>query len=421
VKGINLVFFKDTAIYVLSSGLSRVLLIILIPLYTKYLSVEEFGQYDFNLSVISICSVIFSFGLPQALQLEFFDVKENKVLINKIFSTHLFLSLFLLPLFVTLFYLFEIVSIHTRITTYEILLSLVIISQSIASFYQTSFLNILKMNQETVYYFKQNLIIVLVQAILSILILLYMENKVFYLLLGNFSGVILTVVLCSKKIKIQFSKSLYDFKLIVEKCKLGIILVLGYFAYWVVNGADRWIVLKILGNHELGIYAIAARLSSALEPLLLTPIIAAYLPRCFKNYEKKHYKEKLGILSFGIMAVFILFAVLANYFLPYVLSQKTPLQTYRLMPYFIMGYAFYFIAQISVNILVYRKEFMGLLRNITIVAIVNITLNVFFLKKIGLMGAGYAFLIANVCWMLLSLYERNRVIKKLRIENHANS
>jgi O-antigen/teichoic acid export membrane protein len=223
--------------------------------------------------------------------------------------------------------------------------------------------------------------------------------------------------LCTKKINISFSKIYFDAKLLFEKCKLGFILVVGYFAYWVVNGADRWIVLKMLGDHQLGVYAIAARMSSILEPLLLTPILGAYLPISFKNYAKGNYNEKISLISIVIIIVFIVFAFVAMPLLPYVLSSKTPKEMYKLMPYFIVGYSFYFIAQISVNLLVYKKYFILLLKNISIVALTNIGLNVFLLKYIGLIGAAYAFLISNAVWMFLSLYERRRIINKILLED----
>jgi O-antigen/teichoic acid export membrane protein len=244
-----------------------------------------------------------------------------------------------------------------------------------------------------------------------------MDHKVIYLLLSNFLGICLTVILCSKKINITIRKVYFDAKLLFEKCRSGFILVLGYFAYWVVNGADRWIVLKILGDHQLGIYAIAARLSSVLEPLLLTPVIAAYLPVTFKNYANKRYHEHLLIISAAIIIGFVLFTLAAVNFLPFVLSSKTPKEVYQLMPYFILGYAFYFIAQLSANILVYKKNFIILFKNISIVAATNIVLNIFLLKKLGIIGSAYAFLIANVFWMILSIYDRKRIINKLELEN----
>jgi O-antigen/teichoic acid export membrane protein len=416
VRKINKGFIKDTIIYVFSSGLSRILLIILIPLYTKYLSVEEFGQYDLSLSIISILSIIFSFGLPQALQLEFFDIKAHNTLINKIFSTHLFLSLLIIPLLLIVFYMLDIIPHASTNAAYRIILELIIIAQSYITFQQISFLNILKLNQETKYYFKLSLIIVIVQGALSLIVLLYVEHKVIYLLLSNFLGVCLTIILCARKVDITIAKKYLDLKTLFEKSKLGFILVLGYFSYWVINGADRWIVLKILGDHQLGVYSIAARLSSVVEPMLLTPVLAAYLPFSFKKYANRNYDEAIFPISTGVITFFIIFAVASYNLLPYVLSSKMPKEVYKLMPYFIMGYSFYFIAQISVNLLVYKKFFKILLKNIVIVAIVNILLNVFLLKTIGLIGSAFAFLAANILWMLLSLYERRRVVKKLKLQ-----
>ena len=50
---------KDTLIYVFSAGISKGLLFLLVPLFTEYLSVEEFGLYDYTLSIITILSIVF--------------------------------------------------------------------------------------------------------------------------------------------------------------------------------------------------------------------------------------------------------------------------------------------------------------------------------------------------------------------------
>lgn len=412
---INIVFLTDSFIYFVTSGLSRILLFVLVPIYIKYLGVIGFGNLDIYQTSINLFAIVFALGLPQVMQIEFLDFEANRENINKVFSTHLLLSIFISVLIIIpILLFFKLLPTVENWFSYLLITSIVVF-QSCLLFYQTSLVNILKINNLSKFYLKLIVFQSLFQFVLSYIALVYFSEKIIYILLINLMSSFFVVYFSLNKIRIKFNLFCYDFFYLYDKIKIGIPIIGSYIAYWIINGFDKWIVLYYLGASSQGVYSISTRIASILEPMLIVPVITAYLPLSFSKYSQSIYDEKLKkplIYSFFIFFIIcLLLPRVATFFLPV----STPLKVYELMPFFVMGYFFYFLAQILGNPLVYNKKFKSLFIIIMLASIANILLNLIFIQYFGLKGSSYAFLISNFIWFLLVLKARIDFLKLVKL------
>lgn len=70
---------SPSAIYVLASVLGRAGAILLVPLYTRRLSPDEYGVYGLFASMLGLLPTVFSLGLNAGLSKAYFDEKEEKL------------------------------------------------------------------------------------------------------------------------------------------------------------------------------------------------------------------------------------------------------------------------------------------------------------------------------------------------------
>jgi O-antigen/teichoic acid export membrane protein len=77
---------------------------LLIPIYTKVLSKAEFGQIELVTSLTAVVGILFAFGLPQFVFVEYFhlDKKQKVNLLYRVTSIYVLLSL---PLFALTFFI----------------------------------------------------------------------------------------------------------------------------------------------------------------------------------------------------------------------------------------------------------------------------------------------------------------------------
>mgnify|MGYP002235617686 CR=1 FL=1 len=72
-------FVKNSLLFLLGSGLSKALGIIMLPLYTSHIPTEDYGAYDISLTLITIVSSIAFFELWSAVLRFMYDFsKEDK-------------------------------------------------------------------------------------------------------------------------------------------------------------------------------------------------------------------------------------------------------------------------------------------------------------------------------------------------------
>ena len=58
---------KNSAIFTIGSFSSKVLIFLLVPFYTSFLSTEEYGYYDLVYITIQLLFPIFSFGISEGM------------------------------------------------------------------------------------------------------------------------------------------------------------------------------------------------------------------------------------------------------------------------------------------------------------------------------------------------------------------
>jgi O-antigen/teichoic acid export membrane protein len=389
---------------------------LLMPIYTKVLSKAEFGQIELISTLTAIIGILLTFGLPQLIFVEYFHT-EPKQRSKLIFNTVLIYLLLSLPLF-CIFLLIIIKNTSFFFKTYvdqdALLMAFIAI---FLSFFQSIFISILQVS-------KQAKKLTLFQISLGILTLALNIYLVYYLRKGIFGYFASTFIVAL----FSFAYIVYDvmnkidyafkfefrlkFQKIINYLKNGSPFVLGAVSVWILAGADRWIILYYLDDAGVGIYSVAYRFASMYYPLLIIPILNAYTPNLFEKFSNNNFHQnmkKIIISSFLVSLILAFITPLVAQFL----IDKSYYASLELMPILVIGYCFFFLTQVIAAIIVFKKKTNVLLQNIFFANIANILLNIFFIRKFGLVGAAVAFSSSQFVWFIATYYRARNLQKAL--------
>jgi O-antigen/teichoic acid export membrane protein len=168
--------------------------------------------------------------------------------------------------------------------------------------------------------------------------------------------------------------------------------------------SDRFLIKHFLGVEEVGYYAAIFQLASIMS-ILGVSVNAAWMPWLFENLKKNNEKTKLFIvkLSYALIACFLLFGFIFCIIYPFIAKLILPINYH---PYISIAYpiimgsvfeAIYLIVS-PYTFYVEKTKYNGFIGSV--IAILNVSLNLFLIPIIGLNGAAYSFLTS---WVLLAL------------------
>ena len=135
--GLDKIFFNSVAIYSLSDFITKLISLIVIPLYAIYLSAKLFGVLELISVSISLISVAFGIGLANSLNRYFYEKNADTKYQIDLFSTGFN---FLLLLNVSVYFIFSIASLYDPTPGKKILSNLLIESGSVIISASTSIL-----------------------------------------------------------------------------------------------------------------------------------------------------------------------------------------------------------------------------------------------------------------------------------------
>lgn len=397
--------FKSFIIYIFGAFLMKGVQFFLIPVYTSVLSPEEFGMMELLNGFITIFSIILSLGMGTVVSVEYFHLDGEKKkdffrTINSIYTSYILIIWLLISI---VCFVFRSKLFSETVPPFLLLISLLI---SFFYFFQNNYLAVLQMRKEALKLTVLKIIIGLGSGIMILFLVFYLRIGILGVFLGNLVFLLFSIsfALFEYHKKVGFEIKWIEINTAIKYIKLGLPYVAGTLAYWMLTSADRWIILNQLGEHQLGIYSAAYKISSVVDPLLISPVVAAYTPYVFERFKNNIFNQKLPYIIPAAIFIFIVIGLLSQFFAYYLLDKKFH-DSLLYIPYISISFGLFFLCQISASILVYRKQTFALLVNIILASIINISLNYYFCLKFGLYGVTFAYFVGNLCWLILTLIQ----------------
>jgi O-antigen/teichoic acid export membrane protein len=258
---------RHSAIYGLGGLVSRILAVLLLPLYTAYLHDEDYGAIEVLLAGSAILVTLLRAGISSAFFRYYFDAgdDEGRLLIvrTSFWFTLTSATVGLLaglalaePISDALFAEDRTDLVRAAFVglwaqmNYEQLTALFRVEERSTGFVAASLTN------------------VLITVAATVLLVVVLEQGALGVLVGNFTGtlVVYATLLAYRReqLGLQFSRSLLR-----DMNRFGLPLVPSALALWVLNFSDRFFLNGLASTDDVGVYSIAVRIASALMLLLV--------------------------------------------------------------------------------------------------------------------------------------------------------
>jgi O-antigen/teichoic acid export membrane protein len=416
---------RHSAIYGIGGLTSRFLAVLMLPLYTSYVSTGDYGRIELLMATMAVAVVLIrggaNFGFIRFYFLDT-DPDYRRRLIRTVFWTQMAYSTVVLVVCIALARPIAVLLGITAKGTPGLQGSgaSLVVATAVLLWVNVNYAqmtNLFRAEKRSVAFSIATLANIAITVGLTVLFVVVKHQGPIGIIVGNLSGTLIVwgVLLAYRAEQLGLQ---WDGKLLRSMNRFGIPLMGAALAMWVTNFGDRLMISKLLhGSYrlvELGQYSLANKISSAMV-LLFTAFQIAWPAFAYSIEDDKEAKRAYAFVLTYLMLIAAWAALALSLFAPWLvhwLGRKpgywpadTAIPPLAFSSVFFAGFIVVTIAAGRTR----RTQFNWIAA--TAAAIVNFSLNVWLIPAYGMLGAAYATLAAYALLMLIRTWNAQKLFR----------
>lgn len=371
--------------------------IILLPILTKNLSIEEYGIWAQLMVTVGIVPLIVLFGLPYTMT-RFLPALEKREEIQEIFYSILLVVTFASAMSSILVYVFSNMIANNLFDSNVMVIKMlcfVVFIECLNSF----FFGYFRATQQI----KKYSILLLIQTMLNVILVSFFVitgKGIFGAVLGFMLKGIIIFVITSIITILEVGYKTPKFLNLKKYLSFGVPTIPGNLSSWIVDSSDRYVIGILLGISFVGFYSPGYTLGNTIN-MFYAPLVFILPSTLSKYYDNGNFEEVRTILNYA-MKYFTLIAVpsifglslLSKTLLIILTTPEIAAQGYLITPFTALSSFFFGMYGIISNVYVLEKKTKMIGKIWLLSAILNLVLNFVFVPSIGILGAAITTLIA---------------------------
>jgi len=409
-------YFKNTS-WLLVEKLLRIFVGLFVGVWlARYLGPEKFGILSYSQSFVAIFSVIATLGLDNIVVKELLnDIKRTEIIIGTSFWLKLLGSCAtILFLYLSLYF----TNNEAQIKLYILIIAASTLFQSfnVFDFYFQS-----KVLSKYVVY--ANIISLSIISLLKIIFIIQKEELITFIYLILIESFILAISLSIyffKKSNIKLRVPQFNLQIANLLLKDSWPLIFSGILVSIYMKIDQVMIKEILGSKEVGQYAAAVKISEAwyfIPGLIVSSLYPALINA--KKIDENLYKKRISSfydIMVWISFVFIIPLVLFSETITNFFYGKAYADVSEVLVIHLWSGIFVFLGLANSKWLILEGLQKILLYNTAIGAILNIILNLYLIKEIGINGAAWATLVSYFFSQFFMLFFWNKTRKNFLLQ-----
>lgn len=395
----------NTVIFFVGSIGSKFIQFFLVPLYTYSLNTAQYGVTEIVMTASNVLMPIFSISISDGLLRYGLDKNYKKDSVLKTALSILAVGTIISIIGIPAYLLYD--GLKNWIFYYLVITNLRIYRDVLA-------IN-LKINEKNIYFAVDSIVYTLSLCVFSIVFLTVLKWGIpgYFLayVFANFISIFYLSIL-GRPIKALVSAKI-DKKLRKELIVYSLPMIVNGIAWWVITASDKFIIQAFLGEAQVGLYAVAAKLPTLISTFsgvfLQAWIISAVTEydsdaktRFYSQVFEKYYCL-LTLAAAGLVAIIYPFMNI------YVSKEFVPAWVFA--PLLIAGAVYSGIFGFFVGIYAAAKNSINVTMTTAIGAVVNIGLNCLLIPKIGVMGAVIATYISWLIGSIIRIIDTRKIMR----------
>lgn len=399
----NKILLKNIITYALGNFGSKFIGFILLPLYTHYLSVSDYGYLGLISVSVSFIIPIITFQIFDGLYrflIEVDSIEERK----KVISSCFFKILKNLIIF-NLLYLLLILFVNFK---YQFLILL----QINFSIFAGLFLQSARGLKKNINYSLSGVISTIVVSSISITLIVFCKMKVDGIIIAQIFGSISVLIYLSLTLDIikYINVKYLDSKLSKSIIKYSIPLIPNVMCWWIMNLSDRYMLSFFKGIESVGIYTVANKFPSLLM-FVNSIFYLAWQENAITNYKAKdknqYYTNIFKVfMVLEFTAVFVL--ITSTKFIMNIMVDAKFFIAWKYTLFLYFGAMFSAFSSFYGTGYQSSKETMGAFTTTIFAASINILINLIFIPIIGIQAASLSTMLAFLSLWLMRLIQTKK-------------
>jgi O-antigen/teichoic acid export membrane protein len=402
---------KHSVIYGLGGLVSRVLAVLLLPLYTHYLSPADYGQIETLIALTTVLAIVLRFGIQPAFFRFMFDSKDPSDRLRVLRTAFWFTMAMSTAGLAGLALLAGPISGLLFDTTGAWKL---VIASGVALWAQMNYeqlTNVFRVEERSVAFVTASVVNIVLTVGATVLLVVVLDEGPLGVIVGNFTGTLLVYAVLVGYRREQLGLTL-DRRLLREMNRFGLPLVPTALLLWVTTFSDRFFLVTLTDASETGLYSVGVRIASAMV-LLLTAFRMAWPAFAYSIEDdeeaRRTYAWVLTYLTVVSAWVATGLALLSPWLVEWLAAPAFASASRVVGPLAFAAVAFggYIVVAIGIG-RQKRTQFNWVVTGAA--AAVNVTLNLTLIPPFGMMGAAvataaaYVVMFAGMTWWSQRIY-----------------
>jgi O-antigen/teichoic acid export membrane protein len=258
---------RHSAIYGFGSLVSRFIAVLLLPVYTRYLSPADYGLIETLIALSAILTVLLAAGVKSAFFRFYFDAADDAGR-RRVIRTSFWFTMAM-----------GTAGLVAGLALAEPISDVLFRTGEHADLVRASFVGIwahvnyeqmtslFRVEQRSTAYLAATLVNLGLTVGATVLLVVVWEQGPIGVIVGSFTGTLIVYagLLAYRRRELGLE---WDRPLLREMNRFGMPLVPSALFLWVLNFSDRFFLVRLSGPREVGLYSIGVRLASAIILLL---------------------------------------------------------------------------------------------------------------------------------------------------------
>ena len=400
---------KQSAIYGLGSMVSRLLAVILLPLYTHYLTPADYGKVGVLTAWSAVLVILLRAGISTAFFRFYFDAKDDRGRIRLVRTSFWFtMAMATGGLVLGLAFAEQISRAFNDVGTGLVIATLVGVWAQMNYEQLTS---LFRVEQRALAFGLASVANVLVTVVAMVVFVAVFHWHALGLIVGNFTGTLAIYLVLLGYRRYQLGLE-FDRHLLREMNRFGMPLVPSALALWAINFLDRFLLLWLKGKPAVGIYTIGVQISSAIA-FLLFAFRTAWPAYAYSIEDDREAKTTYAFVLTYLLFICCWLSAGLGLLAPWVVDLLTSKASYAgaertVAPlcFSVTAFAAYTVVAIGVG-RARRTQFNWVVTGAA--AVLNVGLVFLLVPPYGIFGAALASLVAYVAMFFGMLWNAQRV------------
>ena len=404
-------FLKNLSIFTISNFITKLLMFLMLPLYTSILTSKEYGTIDMITTTVNLAMPILTLCITEAIIR--FTIEENtnkkQILLNSLniaFKGYILLLLISAVAWLLGMELKTLILFNIYYLVYTV--------SSLLTYYLKGLERIKIIGWASV-------IRVIALILLNCLLLLYFKLSVvgYYASLIISDMIVIIIYICNLKKYKVISNEEKDTALKKEMVKYSKNFVLNSISWWINNASDKYILLLFYDLNITGIYSVAYKIPTIIE-FVQAIYSQAWQISAIKEYDKENsaeffsnmYKIYNIIILFFVCLILIFLKVIAK-----ILFAKEFFIAWKYVPFLLLAILFGALSGFLGSIYAANKDSKMYSKSTAVGAIANIALNFSLIPNFGAQGAAIATCISYITvWILRLVFMKKYIVLDINLK-----